>query len=187
MNISITYPTLLLVITLVWIVIRAAVWKKDRCLDLRRECALLTVYICIIVVVRFTFFPFSKIDGQIAPLIFDSETMLPPRINLKPFIYLFDYPSRREALLNLVGNTAMFLPLGIVWPAVFRSLRTPAKVILSGFGTSLCIEILQLPFHDRVTDIDDLILNTLGFLCGYAVYLAVRAVRQTYKKKEILK
>ena len=80
-----------------------------------------------------------------------------------------------------MGNTFMFLPLGIVWPVVFRQLDTHKKVILAGVGTSLLIEILQLPFFDRVSDIDDLILNSLGFLMGYGIYLLVKAVKK-YKK-----
>ena len=126
---------------------------------------------CIVVVARFTFFPFSKVDGVIQPLIFNIKTAFPPRINLVPFIYWFDYETKREALLNLIGNITMFIPLGIVWPSVFPRLDSHIKVLLSGFGCSLCIEMLQLPFYDRVSDVDDLILNTFGFAVGYGIFL----------------
>ena len=89
-----------------------------------------------------------------------------------------DYPTRREILLNFIGNTAMFVPLGIVWPAVFRELNTHKKVIAAGVGCSLLIEILQLPFFNRVSDIDDLILNALGFLAGYGIYLLVKSTKK---------
>ena len=88
----------------------------------------------------------------------------------------------KEALLNLIGNTAMFIPLGIVWPAVFKRLNTHGKVIAAGVGISLTIEILQLPFFNRATDIDDLILNSAGFLMGYGIYLAV--VRRILSKHQ---
>jgi glycopeptide antibiotics resistance protein len=117
------------------------------------------------------------VDGQVRPLVLDAASIIPPRINLLPFVYMTDYPTTGEILLNFVGNTFMFLPLGIVWPAVFKELDTHKKVILSGVGTSLLIEILQLPFFDRVSDIDDLILNTLGFLMGYGIYLLVKKTR----------
>lgn len=188
MTFSVTYPTLLLIFSLLWIAFRVCFSVKERRLRIGRECAYLTVYLCIAVVLRFTFFPFSKVDGQIAPLILDTAAMFPPRLNLKPFIYLLDYPTKREILLNLIGNTAMFVPLGIVWPSVFRSLNTPASAIFAGFCTSLCIEVLQLPFYDRVSDIDDLILNTAGYLCGYAVYLTARAVKRIlFRKQETIK
>lgn len=176
--IMISYRALLTLITAFWLLIRVAVWFRQRKVFWKREAQLILVYICMIVVVRFTFFPFSKVGGSIQPLIFDVTKAFPPRINLVPIVNLFDYLAFREALLNLFGNTLMFLPLGIVWPGVYRQLNTHKKVILSGFLTSLGIEILQLPFFDRVSDIDDLILNTLGFLMGYGVYLLVKKCRK---------
>ena len=140
------------------------------------------MYICIVVVVRFTFCPFGKVDGKIQPLLFDYEKILPFWLNLKPFVYLFDYPTMKEALLNLIGNTAMFIPLGIVWPAVFRKLDSHRKVIAAGVGVSLTIEILQLPFFDRATDIDDLILNSAGFLMGYGIYLLAKRIGKNLLK-----
>ena len=169
-----SYTFLVAVISLIWIALRAAVWSKQKQVRWKREAQLLLVYICIIVVARFTFFPFSKVDGQIQPLVFDAARIFPFRINLVPLVHLMDYPKRSEAILNFVGNTAMFLPLGIVWPAVFRQLDSHRKVLAAGIGFSLCIEILQLPFFDRVSDIDDLILNSLGYAAGYGLYLLVK-------------
>ncbi len=175
--IKITYPVLVMVISAVWLMFRIITWMKNKHIDIKREASLLLVYICIIVVVRFTFFPFSKVNGQIQPLVFDTARIFPPRVNFLPFVYLFDYPTLSEALLNLIGNTTMFIPLGIVWPAVFRELNTHIKVITAGVGISLCIEILQLPFADRVSDVDDLIMNWAGFLAGYGIYLLVKRLK----------
>lgn len=180
--IKITYPFLLVLITGLWILARVLVWTKSSVISWKREIQLILVYICIVVVARFTFFPFYKVDGKIQPLIFDAASVFPPRLNLIPLVNLFDYEIRREALINLIGNTAMFIPLGIVWPSVFRKLNTHAKVIGAGICTSLLIEILQLPFFDRVSDIDDLILNSLGFLMGYGIYLLAKAIGRTVKK-----
>ena len=71
----------------------------------------------------------------------------------------------------------MFIPVGIVWPYVFKELDKPWKVIAAGFGFTLIIEILQLPFYDRLSDIDDLILNTLGYLTGYGIYLLIKKAK----------
>ena len=177
--IAISYLQMVIVISVLWVVIRGICFLRSRKLDIRRELALLLVYICIIVVVRFTFCPFGKVDGKIQPLLFDPGRIFPPRINLVPLIYLLDYLIVGEAVLNVVGNTAMFIPIGIIWPMVFKELDSHGKVIAAGVGFSLCIEVLQLPFFDRVTDIDDLILNSLGFLIGYGICLLLRK----YKKK----
>ena len=140
---------------------------------------LLLMYINLAVIIRFTFFPMSKVDGQVQPLIFDSETAFPFRVNLLPLVNLLDYGSKRDLLLNVIGNVAMFIPSGIVLPIIYKRLNTFAKVILAGGGISLCIEIIQLPFSVRATDIDDLILNTVGVIIGYGIYALIRCVRRT--------
>jgi len=183
--VSVSYMQMFLTISILWILVRGVCCLRSRRFDWKREASLLLVYICIVVVVRFTFCPFGKVNGQIQPLRFDAAKVFPVKLNLKPFVYLFDYPTMGEAMLNLIGNTAMFLPLGIVWPAVFKKLNTHGKVIAAGFCTSLCIEILQLPFYDRTSDIDDLILNTTGFVVGYGIYLLVRKLAKALKKREI--
>ena len=169
--------------TALWVLARVGISIRRGSVSWKREFQMLLVYICIVVVVRFTFFPFFKLDGRIQPLLFDPAKIFPPRINLLPIIYLFDYPVFREALINFLGNSLMFLPLGIVWPVAFRKLDTHWKVIAAGAGTSVLIEILQLPFFDRVSDIDDLILNTAGFLAGYGIFLLAKAMIRLCKRK----
>ena len=179
--IAITYRQMLLFITGAWVLTRGACRIRAKGISWKREAQLLLVYICIVVVVRFTFCPFGLLEGQIQPLLFDPARIFPLKVNLLPLVYLFDYPEMRDALLNLIGNVAMFIPLGIVWPSVFPKLDTHRKVIAAGVGVSLCIEILQLPFFDRTSDIDDLILNSAGFLLGYGLWLLIRKLRKCHK------
>ncbi len=181
--IAIPYGAVMAGITVLWILVRTLVCLKQGRVHWKRELQLMLVYICIVVVTRFTFFPFSKVNGQVQPLLFDAAKIFPPRINLLPIVYLFDYPVFREALINFIGNTAMFIPLGIIWPSVFRQLDTHGKVLAAGVGYSLLIEIVQLPFFDRVSDIDDLILNSLGFVLGYGIFLLAGAVRRSCKRR----
>ena len=177
--IEISYGAMVLFISALWVITRVFFAVKQKKIYWKREAQLVLVYICLIVVVRFTFCPFGKVDGRIQPLLFDPENVFPPRINLLPLVYLFDYEIRREAILNFVGNTAMFVPIGVIWPAVFRKLNTHGKVLAAGVGLSLCIEILQLPFFDRVSDVDDLLLNSLGFALGYGLYLLIASLKRS--------
>ena len=158
---------------MLWLITRI-LYNRNKKVNWKREAQLMLVYICIIVIVRFTFFPFGKVDGKVQPLLFYPDNWFPFRINLRPFVYLFDYPTLREILLNFIGNYAMFIPVGIVWPYVFKELDKPWKAVLAGVAFSLVIEILQLPFYDRVSDIDDLILNSLGYFTGYGIYLLIK-------------
>ncbi len=67
----------------------------------------------------------------------------------------------------------MFIPSGIVLPIIYKKLNSFLKVIGVGALISLCIEILQLLFFERASDIDDLLLNTLGAGIGYLIYTLV--------------
>ena len=112
--IRISYAAMVIFISIIWLVIRAVVWSKNKKITWFRELQLLLVYICIVVVVRFTFCPFGLVNGQIQPLVFDVTKIWPPRFNLIPFIYMVDYDIVGEMILNFVGNTAMFIPVGII-------------------------------------------------------------------------
>ena len=164
--------------TAILLIIRIAVWIQQKQTDWKREAVLLLMYINLAVILRFTFFPMSRVDGHIQPLVFDTAAVFPFRVNLIPLLKLFDYDSTRDLLLNVIGNTAMFIPSGIVMPIVYKGLNTHRKVISAGIGISLCIEILQLPFYDRVSDIDDLLLNSFGFIIGYLLYLTAKRLRK---------
>ena len=165
-------------VSFLWILVRAVVWIRQKYISWKREVQLMLVYICVVVVMRFTFFPFFKVDGKVQPLLFDAASVFPPRINLTPFVNLLHYEIFKEMLINVIGNTTMFMPIGVILPVVFKKLDTHGKALAAGVGFSLCIEILQLPFFDRVTDIDDLILNSVGYAAGYGLYLLVKMLRK---------
>lgn len=93
-------------------------------------------------------------------------------VNLKPFksiqMYAHFY-SKWTALMNIGGNIVLFIPLGI-----YMQIFNPGRKIFNGvmmvFGISLLVEIVQYVFGLGITDIDDLILNTLGGLMGILFY-----------------
>lgn len=72
----------------------------------------------------------------------------------------------------------VFIPIGILLPLVDRKLDSVWKTTAAGVFISLCTEILQLPFPSRATDIDDLILNTLGIVIGYGIYAACKNLKR---------
>ncbi len=74
--------------------------------------------------------------------------------------------------INFPGNIIMFLPIGI-FSALLMDKPRWWKSTLCTLLLSLFIEIFQL-FVSRGTDVDDLILNTLGGLCGYWLFLPLR-------------
>lgn len=77
-------------------------------------------------------------------------------------------------LRNLVGNLVLLLPIGLVGPIVFPWLDRWWRVLLAAVALSLAIEIAQLWVPDRSPDIDDLLLNVVGAMVGYATLSALR-------------
>ena len=70
-------------------------------------------------------------------------------------------------LINFLGNIILFIPFGFIVSLLWKV--SNKKVIVIGFYSSLFIEICQL-FLTRGTDVDDLILNTLGVVFGLLRY-----------------
>lgn len=68
-----------------------------------------------------------------------------------------------------VLNAVMFVPLGIMLPLIWRRKARLASVVGFGFLFSLAIELSQLT-NNRTTDIDDLLMNTLGTLVGFGLF-----------------
>lgn len=101
------------------------------------------------------------------------------RINLIPFRILADtyeelflFNNQSYLIISLIGNIVMFMPLGFFPPLLWRG-KPLRQAIQSAFSVSLLIELLQIPLG-RGTDVDDLLLNTLGGALGYAVFVLIR-------------
>ena len=102
------------------------------------------------------------------------------KTNLIPFKVLFETYNEvfvngyiNYFLINFLGNIIMFMPIGFFIALLWN--LSNKKIIAIGFCLSLFIEICQL-FLTRGTDIDDLILNTIGTILGLLLY------RVLYKK-----
>ena len=171
--IFIPYVYIVAVYTAIYLLVRAAVSIRNKKIDWKRERLHILMYINLLVIIYFTF----------SPLLLDLNEVFNCRINLIPFVYLLDYDVRAHMIYNVFGNIMMFVPTGIVLPVLYKRLDNFFKVAGTGLLISLEIEILQLPFADRTSDVDDLILNTLGVVIGYVLFVIVRYAKKPGKKK----
>lgn len=87
-------------------------------------------------------------------------------VNLVPF------QTFRQSGLILLGNIVMFVPFGFFSALLFRDIQWK-RALLLGICITVFIECTQL-LVGRSFDIDDLMLNTLGVLCGYWLWLLLR-------------
>lgn len=181
---EIHYDMIIATIAALWLLNRIIVYRKRKQINCANEIKIACVFVCVAVILRFTFFPFDLVNGQMQTIIFDSGKVFPFRINWVPFVHLLDYEgSIRFILINLIGNTAMFIPIGIIVPITFPKLNCFYKVAAVGFLISFLIEVLQLPFASRVSDIDDLILNTIGCALGYSFYHIAHKIKGLKQSK----
>lgn len=99
-------------------------------------------------------------------------------IPLRESIRLFHFYMKNEMweaiLANFLGNIVMFVPIGF-FAGLLSGRPSWWKGTLWAFALSLFIEVSQL-FVGRGTDVDDLILNTLGGLMGHWLFLLFRRI-----------
>jgi glycopeptide antibiotics resistance protein len=78
--------------------------------------------------------------------------------------------NRLIAMVNLFGNILPFMPVGLLAPLVFPSIRW-RKALALGVLTGLTCEGMELVFKVGIFDVDDILLNTLGVVLGYGLFL----------------
>ncbi len=101
----------------------------------------------------------------------------PSSINLIPF--------RRPPITNgkvdfseMILNVMIFVPLGLYAGILFRKWVFVKKFFLFVF-VSLIIEVLQFTLRLGVSDITDVITNTLGGIMGLGVFKAIKQLFKT--------
>lgn len=87
-----------------------------------------------------------------------------------------------DGILTYILNIIMFMPLGFLLPLIWERFRNHIRVFLTGVGFSLVIEICQL-FNHRATDIDDLMMNSLGAVLGYFIWVFVSKLFNSINKE----
>ena len=77
--------------------------------------------------------------------------------------------STLETLAELFGNVLLFAPFGFLLPLLVPAMRRWWRVVAVGAGVSLAIELYQLAWPGvRNASVDDVLLNALGALLGFA-------------------
>ena len=173
----VTFIQLFLILTALWLILRAVAWSRHRGEPgfLKRELPFVALYLWLVFILRFAFFPMNA--GLLPSTIFDPRAIFNPNINLEPVVHFHDAYS--GWWINLYGNIAVFIPLGFILPFCFpNAFDRLWKTALGGLLCSLCIEVLQLPFPTRCSDVDDLLTNTLGVIIGASIVFIVRAIRR---------
>jgi glycopeptide antibiotics resistance protein len=106
------------------------------------------------------------------------------RYNLVPFREIRRFIKYREIVgwkaffVNIIGNIIAFVPFGMLVPRLSGRMKHWYLVTLLALEFSFAVEVVQLVLKLGCFDVDDLILNTVGGLIGYLIYVCMRRGRR---------
>lgn len=132
--------------------------------------------------VRWLFVGYLVVLALLVFLPFGRAMDLGDRLNLDPMATIdraLELGPRSPSFRLMLGNIAAFVPFGLLLALASRSLRSPLVVLVCAVALSAAIELGQLAisvglgYAYRSTDIDDVILNVLGAVIGYVLYLGI--------------
>lgn len=97
--------------------------------------------------------------------------------NLVPFREMFRYPVESENFnRQVVGNILLFMPFGF-FATYYTKIKKISSISFMSILVSLTIEVVQ-KYIGRSFDVDDIILNVVGGILGFLVYIGLDAIRK---------
>ena len=98
---------------------------------------------------------------------------------IKRFIIYREQLGAFSVFANLAGNILIFVPYGFFISVASRE-RGFFKTLFFSMGLSLCVEIIQLFTRVGSFDVDDILLNTIGGVFGYIIFLICNGIRRKH-------
>lgn len=89
------------------------------------------------------------------------------------WVFLSRWFDNNEQKAFYIANIVMFIPFGILLPMIGKPMRHILIATPVAAACSIGIEAAQLKYHLGACQLDDVLLNTFGFLMGFLVYLAL--------------
>lgn len=181
-TVKIAAPICLLWLALRYIFIYLPACREKRRLDTARELAVNLFAAYIIFLFAITVFRYG-----IHPERWLSRPDPFSTVNLRPFVHtikLYYASTKWYIIYNMLGNILWFVPFGILFPLCGRKKRGFFLTVLCGALCSLAIEALQLVFSTGISDIDDIIFNTVGTAIGALLCTAARGILKVCKKRK---
>jgi len=110
-------------------------------------------------------------------LLTDSEINTTGGLNLVPFTEMFRYRIGSTLFYsNVIGNILIFLPFGYFVSGYVKASRI-SHILFVSVISSLTVELVQLQIG-RSFDVDDILLNVVGAVLGFLVYIALNAIKK---------
>lgn len=98
-----------------------------------------------------------------------------PGASIRRYLRHLDNPGAKPAAwLNIGGNILVMVPFGMVLSLLISGPWAYPIALLAGLFFIQCIELSQLVFALGYWDIDDIILNSCGLICGICCALPIK-------------
>ena len=102
--------------------------------------------------------------------------------NLVPFqeikrFWNYRYMLGWVSFANLIGNILVFVPFGFFMPMASRY-RSFILTMTYSLGLSILVEAFQFVSRVGSFDVDDIILNTIGGIIGYILFVICNTIRR---------
>ena len=98
---------------------------------------------------------------------------------IKRFIIYREQLGAFAVFANLAGNILIFVPYSFFISVASRE-RGFFKTLFFSMGLSLCVEIIQLFTRVGSFYVDDILLNTIGGVLGYIIFLICNGIRRKH-------
>jgi glycopeptide antibiotics resistance protein len=122
------------------------------------------------------FFGFSRVSREVRMM------NLIPFKTISNYFIKYHYFAFDNWVINLFGNVAAFIPLGWLAPLVFTNIQSYRQIFLRFVVAVLIIEMVQWVFKVGSFDVDDIMLNVLGGMIGYAMLRGLRRRKEQWRK-----
>ncbi|HIR73952.1 TPA: VanZ family protein [Candidatus Ventrenecus avicola] len=114
-------------------------------------------------------------------LLTNTEMNASSGINIVPFTEILRYEvGSTQFYVNVIGNILVFLPFGYFVSSYIKATKV-SHILLVTLITSFTIEFVQ-HYIGRSFDIDDILLNVIGSIIGFLLYIGFTAIKKHLPK-----
>lgn len=98
-------------------------------------------------------------------------------LNIVPFTEIFRYEMGSKLFIfNVIGNIVVFIPFGYFVSGYVKANKV-SHILFISVITSLTVELVQLQIG-RSFDIDDILLNVVGSIIGFLLFIGLTAIKK---------
>lgn len=149
--------------------------KKKRKLNLN-DITILAFLVYLIIFIKITLFQDTEFTLNLTDTLKQANFIL----------VVYTLNTIQDNLISILKTIIITIPFGFLLFLLFIDQKNYSKLIKIGFMISFIVELLQLFKINQYLNIDDILLNTLGFIIGGSIYCLMFKVLVLSKKQQIL-